>query len=758
MNEVNEPRRQFLARAGQGMVWLSASALAACGGSGSGEPGGAAGGGGGSFGGDGAPGGGTAGTPVDTALRASTLASVRKLVAGLASGGAAFDSATLAQALQALPALERVGVSAAVGNVWAKFTDGQFLVVPNNLEPGAPATGRSAPDGQRRVRALAAEASARKRAAANGDFDTPAILTGQQYRQLDMLGQVPIGSSPDAVHLCRDFVSADTLPELRRMAVGRGFTLPAVQTTEQPDVGIDNGVDGLTLLSGDGVFFITGVAAQVGNDDTPRTVICTATRATEANLARHAFSLATGLLVHAVAMRGVAGAWEPVDCLAIGPEFARQNWAFPTECIGIFNLTGGVSLSDWIAPLNGSGLNHILGWEQAVSWQRLLAFADDLIQLNLATNNFDGRTVAQDREPKLRSYGMGETLGYLLQRGLTGGGSPFYLQERTPSQFVNTLLPTIDLAIFRENTLEFELVGQFGRRADADGVTARIATSVSDGGSFAEPLLSRAADPPLGGNNPLRDPSWEGGLLLTVLNETDLERGGYVQVFNGGRCSNVIPITHWEIPFRVVTTIDALTLEVTIAVRLRADVHGWRLTPDGEARAGATVGNFSASVRSRASYVASGTITRNDADTRSITTISWNGSGSVGNAFRDFAVNFAAFLDWTTRRSTFATLSATLGEYTQTKEVERFDINGESLGITTTSEQVPASVVAAGPGAQGLFEVAFDERWALRAGQFDLPEVNSSILPAPPQLVRRTRVTWPQVQPDFPPRDDYGGT
>lgn len=757
MSEVNERRRRFLAQAGQGMVWLSASALAACGGGGGGDSGGTTGGGGGTFGGGGAPGGGTAGTPVDTALRTSTLASVRTLVSGLASGGAAFDSAALARALQALPALERVGVSAAVGNVWAKFTDGQFLVIPNNLEPTAPATGGSAPDVQRR--ALAAAATVRRRPAANGDFDTPSILTGQQYRQLDMLGQVPVGGSPDAAHLGLDFVSASTLPDLRKMAVGRGFTLPAVQTTEPPDVGIDNGVDGLSAIGGDGVFFITACAAQVGSDDTPRTVICTATPASEANLARHAADLATGVLVHAVTMRGVAGAWEPVACLAIGPEFVSlRGWTFPTECIGIFNLTGGARLSDWIAPLNAAGLNHILGWEQPVSWQRLLAFADDLIQLNLATNNFDGRSVAQRRDPKLRAYGMGETLSYLLKRGITGGGSPFYLQERTPSLFVNTLLPTIDRAIFRENTLEFELVGQFGRRADVDGVTARIVTSVGQGGDFAEPLLSRAADGPLGGNNTLRDPSWQGGLLQTVLNETDLARGGYVQVFNGGRCSNVIPITHWEIPFRVVTTIDELTLVVTVTVRLRADVHGWRLDPDGEPRVGASTGDIGASVNSSASFTAGGQLVRDSATPRTRTTISWDGAGSVANAFRTFVVNLNGILDWTTRRVSFASLSALLGTYTQTKVVERFDINGESLGSTTTTDQVPVGVTVAGPGAQGLFEFGFDNRWNLIAGQFDMLPENSSLLPTPPQLVKRTAVTWPQVQPDVPPRDDYGGT
>jgi len=774
---VNERRRRFLASAGQGMALLTASALAACGGGGAdtgaaaggggagGIGGGGSGGGGGgdgsvNFGGDGAAGAGTAGAPVDTALRAATLNRVRDVVAGLAAGRATFDSDALARAMQALPALARVGISTARGNVWARFTDGQFLVVPNNLVPAASATGQAAPTGLRRAHALSAraEVAARKRVAAAGEFDTPAILTGRQYRQLDMLGQVPVGSSPDAAHLCLDFVSASTLPDLRKMAVGRGFTLPAVQTTAPPDVGYDNGVEGLSRLSGDGVFFITACAAQIGNDDNPRTVICTSTPANEANLARHAADLAVGVLVHAVSMRGVAGTWVPEPCIAIGAAFARLNWAFPTECIGIFNLTGGARLSDWMEALNGAGLNHILGWEQAVTWERMLAFADDLIQLNLATNNFDGRSVRQKREPKLRSYGMGESLTYLEQRGLTGGGSPFYLQEPTPSLLVNTLLPTIDRAIFREATLEFELVGQFGQRADVDGVQARIATSDSEGEDFVQPLLSRAADGPLRGFEDLRDPFWEGGLLQTVLNERDLARGGYVQVFNGGRCSNVLPITHWEVPFRVVTTIDALTLDVTVTVRIRADVHGWRLDPDGEPRAGALQGDIEASVNSSAAFTASGRIARNDASTRTRTTVTWSGAGSVGNAFRTFLVNLSGVLDWSTRRVSFARLAATMGPHTQTKLVEQFDVNGALLRSTETSEQRPAAVGVSSPGASGLFEFGFDSRWALLGGEFEMLPVESDILPGLPRLVQRTRVFWPQVQPDFPPRDDYGGT
>jgi hypothetical protein len=71
---------------------------------------------------------------------------------------------------------------------------------------------------------------------------------------------------------------------------------------------------------------------------------------------------------------------------------------------------------------------------------------------------------------------------------------------------------------------------------------------------------------------------------------------------------------------------------------------------------------------------------------------------------------------------------------------------------------VPVVLAVAGVGTQGLPELGFDAQWRLQGGSFDLLPQDSNILPAPPQRVRRTRVSWPAVEPDFPPRDDYGGT
>lgn len=766
MDRFDEGRRRFLAWAGPGMVLLSGGGLAGCGGGGGDD----AGSGGGSGGGGGAttPGAGTPGAAVSTTLRLQTLDAARNALAGLAGGTARFDSAALAAALRSLPGLDSVGISTRVGNVWARFTDGQYLVVPNNLEPQA-ATGA--------VPAPAAPSGAgRKRAAAlAGEFDTPAILVGQQYRQLDMLGQVPTSASVDAAHLCLDWVGADTLPRLRQMALGRGFVLPGAATGQALDPSIETGLEGLRDIRDDGVFFVTAQAAQAGPDDAPRTLICVDTAASEANLARYDAELKAGIVAHAVRLRGVGGSWEAFAGFAIGPDWARLNfWSFAVESIGIFNLTGAPSLSDWIPALYQGRLRHILGWRNAVSWQRALGFADDLIQLNLATNNLEGRNVRQNPEPRLRSYGMGETIGHLMKRGVAGdAASPLdYLQERQAALYVNTFLPTIDYVTIKENTLDIELVGQFGQAAGGAPVSRQpsqpetvtmapeLRIGSSDAGRFAEPLLARAAEPLLQGGQALASPLWEGGLLRTPLGPDDLSRGGYVQVVNGGRSSNAVPVTHWEIPIQAVRTIDELTLSMTVTVRLRADVHGWRLEPEAWPRNGAPLNVLTASVHSRADFAASGSINRYDSSTRTRTTITWSGSGGIGNQIGNFFVNFGGTLYWDPRQLAMVQLGVLGGGFHNQQTVtEQFDVNGALLRRTEENALLPVTLSAFGPGASGgLLEMAFDDQWNLLAGGFDMLPVNSDILPAPPQRVMRTRLSWPQVRPDFPPRNDYGGT
>ncbi|HSC65934.1 MAG TPA: hypothetical protein VLD35_20020, partial [Caldimonas sp.] len=646
-------RRRLLAFAGSSMV---AASLAACGGGGdagagdvaggAGDPGAGDGGGGGNptFTGDGAPTAGTPGTPVSAAERVATLDAVAREVTALAAGGVRFDSDALAARLQAMPALQRVGVSARMQNVWALFTDGRALVVPNNLDPAAGTTAlQSSPD--RRARALGGAPTERKMRALGTSIDLPSLLVDPQYRQLDMLGRVPSSAAVDAAHLCRDFVDGQTLPTLRLMARARGFALPESQRVQPPDAGYDNGIDGLRSVGGDGVFFITACAAEVGSAASPATVIATDTPATAQNEARYAADLAAGTLAYAVTMRGVNGAWVTYSSLAITPAFALGNrWRFPDTCIGILNLSGGSVLADWGSVLSECGLRNIFTWDKPVSWRRMLAFADDLLQMELGTNNLDGTAVHLDKEPRVRAYGVGATTGFLVNRGLAndGAGRPqaYFLQESAAPLIVSVLVPTIDYVNIDETRDLIELNGQFGRTSSGpaggpdpefpDMPTQSEVRLGSALGRFGLPQLSRASDPLVSAGYASIPVGSRGDLIQATLPGGALDRGGYVQVVNGGRWSNAVQVTHWEIPVRVERAITGgLVLLVEITLRLRADVRGYRLQPDGKRLNGAAMVPLSCSARSSARYQASGEISRTVL--RETTTITWSGSGVVEN-------------------------------------------------------------------------------------------------------------------------------
>ena len=381
------------------------------------------------------PAAGVAGTAVSAAQRMAALDAVAAAMAAVTVAGVRFDSAALAQRLQAMTAFQRVGISTARQNVWALFTDGRALVVPNNLVPAGAAAALTVLGATPAPVERALVGAPPVTAAASADL-LPALLTQAQYRQLDMFGQVPVSSAADAAHLCLDFVSEETLPRLRQLAVGRGFALPASQTGQPPDQGHDNGVDGLRSLSGDGVFFITACSAEIGAGPAPTNVICVDTPASEANEVLYQAELAAGTLAYAVSMRGVGGQWVPFKCLAITPTFAAAGWSFPVESLAILNLTGGSVLPDWAAALSACGVKTVLTWDKPVSWRRMLAFADDLMQLLLATNNMDGTSMTQAIEPRLRCYGAGETLSYLIGRHLTddagGVNQAAYLQPPRP--------------------------------------------------------------------------------------------------------------------------------------------------------------------------------------------------------------------------------------------------------------------------------------------------------------------------------------
>lgn len=751
-------RRRMLALAGSGMVLVS---LAACGGGGDAAPAPPAGGpspppppppsGAGDFEGSGVAGAGTAGAPVSAAQRVEALDVVTAVLSSLvstAAGGPRVDALALARQLQAMTAFHRVGISTRMGNVWARFTDGRSLVIANNLQPAASATGAAPPmPAGARAQALAARSGR-----LGAGLDLPALLTQRPYRQLDMLGRVPPSSAVEAAHLCQDGVDAATLPSLRLMAVGRGLTLPESQRVQPPDQGYDNGVDGLRDIAGDGVFFITACAAEVGGTEAPTTVICTATPHTAGNEAVYASELGSGALVYAVSWRGADTAWQPFACLAMTPDFPTlSHWSFPTECIAILNLTGGSVLAEWSNALRGAGLHNVFTWDKPVPWQRMLAFADDLIQIELGSNNFDGSQVRQQTPPRLRAYGVGATTGYLVGRGLANdaGGAiqAAYLPENTPSGYVSVLVPTIDYATINENEPYIELVGQFGHAQGAQSEVRVGGTPATPG----EPLMARA-DGLMGGGDTAATLVWRGDLVQARLRPEHLARGGYVQLLNGDRWSNLLQFTFWEIPIVVTTSITGgLTLQMTVTLSLRADVRGYRLQPDGDRWAGSALRIMNTSADSHASFTASGEISQTEG--RDTTTISWSGSGNVAGTPGDMRVSGGGMLDWTARRWTPVVSVVGGGAHAQRRLVTRFDPEIGTVIVSDVTEQLPVSFFAPALPIPPL-EFVFDERWNLLAGSYANASVEVTLLGT---RTRTTTMSWAAVPASYSPVDDAHG-
>ncbi len=769
-------RRRLLALSGSGMVWAS---LSGCGGGGDAVPSPADTAGpapapptlppapspptapppsASAFEGNGAAGTGSAGSPVSAAQRAAALDAVTAAVSALAStttGGPRLDAVALAQQLVSMPAFHRVGVSARMGNVWARFTDGRSLVVVNNLQPGPNAAGASpAMPAGTRARARARTLNARPAALSDGP-DMPALLVQTQYRQLDMLGSVPRSGAVEAAHLCRDWVDGSTLPALRLMAMGRGLSLPPSQRAVPPDNGSDNGVEGLREVSGDGVFFITACAAEVGSHDAPTTVICTATPHNDANEARYAAELGSGALAYAVSWHGAGNSWQPHKCLAITPAFpALAGWSFPTECIAILNLTGGSVLAEWGSALRSAGLRNLFTWDKPVPWQRMLAFADDLLQIELGTNNFDGSAVRQQTPPRLRGYGVGATVEYLLNRRLAddagGKGQAVYLPETDPAGYASVLVPTIDYVTINEDDPYIELVGQFGRE-QGSAKTPEVCV----GGlpvKPSEPLLARADGLLTGGDTASRR-AWRGDGIQAGLRRNHLARGGYVQVINGDRWSNAVQITFWEIPITVTSTITGgLTLQMTVTLTLRADVRGYRLQPDGDRWNGNPMRSLGTSADSRASFTASGEIAQTVG--RDTTTISWSGSGGVASEPGNLLVSGVGTLDWAARRWKPVVSVAAAGGHAQRTLVTRFDLGVGTVVLRDVTEQKPVSFYA--PTLQlTALEFAFDERWGLLAGSYANAAEPVTLLG---DRTRTTTLSWGAVAASYSPVDDaFGG-
>jgi hypothetical protein len=744
-------RRHWLRWAATGLVVLNLPGLTGCGGddgvtdsSGGGDANGGGAEGGGSGGGGGNP-------PPPTSL--GGIEAALTAITQLAASTPAFDAAAAAAALAGTGRFVRTGVDTPSQTAWARAADGRWLLVPvNDRSPARPnaapaslprsarlAVGRAAADGSN-------SRADRKRALAGGT-DLPRLLVARQWRQLDMLGPIARFQVP---HMVADAVDRDTLPNLRAIATGRGFDVVPITPDAAFEFSQQTTVEGLKGIRDDGLFFVNsfGGSGTDQNDSQIDTVSAIATttlaflRDSNGNPVAdptYEEDLAAGRLVQMVVpdLRSELPAYRAV--LGITPDFGRfYGWTFAPNSLAWLNVTGGGIVGQWQGMLGARGAMTLVGWSQGVSMPQMLAVAEDFFHLTLATDRFDGSAARSlRRTPRLRNYGNGETLGFLVGQGLISQSELAYFPRSNPAEYVNVLTPTLDYASIDEDRETCELVGQFG--AERDG-SVLLSGSLN---TFSEPLLQRATDPTVRFGDALRPETWMGDFVRVQLPRD--RRGGYLQLRNDGRWTNVVQLTFWEVPITVRSTITGgLMYDLTVRLQLRGDLRGYRLRPDqpiDEQRLGVLL---SRTLDTSMQWTASGSIDRTENQTT--TRIEWSGSSSVAAAGPGGFVSVSANAHLRDRRMDLV-LSLGAEGWRERTVVTRG-------GIVQSDQTVTRALALSFPLASltGL-TLSFDERWNLQPGSSRDSEPVSLL----GDRMREVVVSWPSAQAAFPPEDDVGG-
>jgi hypothetical protein len=660
----------------------------------------------------------------------------------LAARTPTFDATAAAAELARTGRFASTGVDTGSQTAWARSADGRWLLVPVNQR--GTASPNAAPASLPPMTRLATPdiGNGRKQALAGGS-NLPRLLVARQWRQLDMLG--PITRLP-VPHLVADAVDRDTLPNLRAMAAGRGFDVVPITPDAAFEFAQQTTVEGLKAIRDDGLFFINSFGGSGSDGSASVSAIASTTRAFVRDAAggpvtdpSYDEDLAAGRLVQMFVpdLRSDTPAWRAV--LGITPDFGRfYGWTFAPNSLAWLNVTGGGIVGQWQGMLGARGANTLVGWSEGVAMPRMLAVAEDFFHLTLATDRLDG-TAARTlrRTPRLRNYGNGETLGFLASQGLVSANELAYLPRAEPSEYVNVLTPTLDYVAIDEDRETCELVGQFG--AERDG-SLLLASGLN---SFSEPLLQRATDPTVRFGDSLGIETWQGNFVRARLPRE--RRGGYLQMRNDGRWTNAVQLTFWDIPVTVRSSITGgLTHALTIRLRLRGDLRGYRLKPDQPINEQQPSVLLTRTLETQMQWTASGAIEGTDNDTT--TRIEWSGSSSVAATGPGGFVFVNATARLQSRRMELIVSVAADG-WRERSIVTR---NGTVQSDQTVSHPLSLNFPLASLSGLSLL---FDDRWNLQPGSASGSEPVSLL----GSRTREVRVSWPAVQAAFAPEDDVGG-
>ena len=777
-------RRDFLRWASCGLVIATAPSLGGCGGGGGG---GGNGGGGGSNntpppggGGSGVtPGAGTVGAPVSEALRSATFSNIEAQFASLTTNSSRFDPVAMVNFLSQQPAFYEVGYSTDSDCAWAVFTDGRKLMIINNVDPFAlPAsvTGNMF---------TAQQSGASEKIAVIKDIialptavntDQP-LIVADQFRLINTWENAAFWTVQpllDYTHVTQDWVKADTVPSIGRIASGLGFDV--IEQGIFPGLGLTvdrsriGEVADFVNVSGDGVFFLTGSAGHFDTSEESIAAICTSSRAGTALENEYADDMSSGALIYAMALDHLDPGTRTY--LAITPQFVRDhNWSFPRESLVFLNVTGG-GYSRWMDVMFVANAGMLMGWSVLTDPRTMLGVAQDFFELLLGTNRVDGGASTLQIEPRLRFYGVEETLDFLRRVSLiyntTNNGIANQLENFTgPSEpFITELRPAIQWIAVNEDLEEIMLQGRFGEQ---DLVTSqvRIGNSTDEirdsHTNAAVPELALVADQPLTNVNSdtLEIIDWRHSFIRVNARSGSGLETGMIQVWQRNRYSNVAHLTRWRIPFQITRTVaGTFQRSVTMEVDIRAFVGGYRLWPDQPLNAQWLYVNISARKTAAIGWSASGSAQQ--VANGATTTVTWSGAGnySVSVPETEFfrmdgilAIN-SRRIDCnlgmyvinglkTTTHSVSSTGESTVEDYSDFR-VETPDPSLLNLGYYDFGIPIP-----------GPLSLHFDSAWNLSSNNVIFYDNDESGPFGGDNCA--TQIIWPAVNAEFPPERDRGG-
>ncbi len=493
---------------------------------------------------DGNGGGGGGGNTVEDTLRMQTLDDVAQQIDGWWNDGPDSVAARAVAYLSSIPVFEAVGRAGAKG-VWARFDDGRLLIIPNNLEPGAPEDTLTLLDGEASI-APAPPAVRRPRVVGAGRDALRALNVPARGVELPSSNQFRVWDGIDGCFLTPK-------NRIRTLLRDAGYVeAPASSPT----------VDGFKNVHGDGVFvlFSHGGSGELVNK-AKTYAVWTSTNVALPTEAQYQ-SMWDNFELAYMMMRGrdAGGGCSTTTNYGVTPAFVASRMHFAKNSLVYLNVceSGTADAADLRQAFANAGASVCVGWDGPLTvgftYRTLPYFIDRLLGAN---------AVDPKEDPEQRAFNAYDVRDNMAAKGRTvdpvGGGqfNVFKLKDD-----FGLLAPSIQFLSLEEQGDKAVLIiaGVFG--------------TDPGGGNRQVKINDQALDVI----------EWQPTLITCDIPETGSNASGTVVVEVGEganpRRSNPVNLTEW-LGTLVYERDDpgSLAVRMEINVHFRADIHSFRDLP-----------------------------------------------------------------------------------------------------------------------------------------------------------------------------------